>query len=165
MGSGKSKLAKALSEELSYELIDTDNQIEAHIGQTVSQIFDSKGEDHFRNLETKILSGLSEKDNIVVATGGGLPCFNNNIETINKGGTSFYLCHKTQNLTDRLFLGNEDRPLIIKYKDRTSLHPFIKINLKRREKYYFQANFILNGDQTIDSLVADVLWFKNQIGQ
>ena len=165
MGSGKSKLAEALSKELSYDLIDTDNLVETQTGQTVSQVFDTKGEDCFRNLESKILSGLAGRDNIVVATGGGLPCFNNNVNTINKFGTSFYLYHKTQNLADRLILEKEDRPLIQKYEDKSALHSFIKIHLEQREKYYFQANFILNGNQTIDSLVDDVLWFKNQLSQ
>lgn len=162
MGSGKSILAKVLAERLNLELIDIDAYIESQIGQSVSDIFAIKGEKYFRNLESKILSGLNVQDNVVIATGGGLPCFNDNINVINKQGVSFYICNKVETLSNRLFLEKSTRPLISTCENISELSVFVKKHLEEREQYYFQAKYIINGDQSIGELVEDVVWFLNQ---
>jgi len=162
MGSGKTTLAKALSERLAYDLIDTDALIESQTGHSISNIFANRGESHFRNLESKILTSLSSRDKVVVSTGGGLPCFNSNMNLVNMHGVSFYIYHKAQNLTDRLFAEKETRPLIARFENNENLSSFVKKHLEEREQYYFQANCILKGDQDIDVLVKDVLWYLEQ---
>jgi len=160
MGSGKSTLAKAVSDQLSYKLIDTDNLIEIQTGQTIIEIFETKGEKYFRELESKILIGLSMKENVVISTGGGLPCFNQNMNIIKGSGLCFYIYQSSENLVSRLIKEKEHRPLVKKFNDRSELNTFIRNHISEREKYYFQADFILNGNQDISSLVNDILMFS-----
>ena len=88
MGSGKSTTGKQLAKCLGYGFVDTDKRIVERFGMSVNEIFDRLGESRFRESETGLLNELCAKDNLVVSTGGGLPCHADNMEIINRSGIS-----------------------------------------------------------------------------
>src|SRR3982750_1343717 len=91
MGCGKSKLGKQLAKKLNHEFIDFDELIEEQSGKKISEIFKDDGQPAFRNLETEILKRVSALNDIVVSTGGGTPCFNDNMKLMNASGITVYL--------------------------------------------------------------------------
>ena len=150
MGVGKSYIGKKLSEELKIDFFDLDNYIELSEKQSISNIFYEKGEIHFRNIENKCLDLLLKKKvNYVISTGGGTPCYSNNIELIKKNVDlkSFYLKSSITNLTNRLFSEKENRPLISSIDSKKELNSFISKHLFERNFFYNQADFIINIDK------------------
>src|ERR1051325_4222519 len=91
MGSGKSTIGKLLASKLHLNFTDFDDYIETWEKKTVADIFENEGEDKFRQLEHIYLKEIILKDNTVISLGGGTPCFNNNIEIINKNGISVFI--------------------------------------------------------------------------
>ena len=91
MLSGKSTVGKKLAKHLNYEFVDTDKWIENKYRLSVDGIFSKYGEKVFRSFEREALLELIAKDNILISTGGGLPCFDGNMEIIKASGFSIYL--------------------------------------------------------------------------
>ena len=142
MGSGKSTVGKKLARKLQLDFLDLDTYIENRTGKKIAQLFDSEGEKQFRSLENKSLKELLYKDNIVIALGGGTPCFHNNIKLINKNGISVYLDIKAETLVKQLSKEKNKRPLI-RGMNNNKLKLFIKINLEKRRMFYSQAHYII----------------------
>jgi len=142
MGSGKSTIGKLLSDQLKLDFIDLDKYIEHETGKSITEIFAQNGEAGFRVMEHDYLKKVVTKDNMVVSLGGGTPCFHNNIDLINKNGTSVYLDVDLDVLTKRLSKEKNDRPLIKNLND-TELKSFIERNLEKRETIYKQASIII----------------------
>ncbi len=140
MGSGKSTLGRMLSEHLNLQFVDMDHYIEMRNHKTIPQIFAEEGEAEFRKKERKALEELSEFTNIVIATGGGAPCFFDNIELMNKSGKTIFLNIDASILADRLMSSKTERPLI-KGKSRKELVAFIDETLKKRNEFYRKAKF------------------------
>lgn len=146
MGSGKTTLGKKLALELKVPFIDSDEAIVQITNRTISQIFAEDGEEAFRKLESSFIESLSQKGNFILSTGGGMPCFNNNMEALNKLGTTIYLKNTSEALADRLLIAKNERPLI-KGKSKDELIQFIEENIQKREVFYNQARVVLNSDQ------------------
>src|SRR5437773_11285939 len=91
MGSGKTFFGKQLAQLLNYEFIDLDELIGKNEGATIAEIFFSKGEAYFRSKESSLLKSLSQNENAVIATGGGTPCFHDNMKWMNEHGITVYL--------------------------------------------------------------------------
>lgn len=140
MGCGKSTLGRRLAEHLNVQFVDMDHYIEMRNHKTIPQIFEGEGEAEFRNKERKALEELSEFTDIVIATGGGAPCFFNNIDLMNKSGKTIYLNIDPSILADRLLKSKTERPLI-KGKSKEELITFIDDTLKKRNQFYTQATF------------------------
>lgn len=140
MGCGKSTLGRRLSNHLGLQFIDMDHYIEERNCKTIPQIFEQEGEAEFRNKERKALEELSEFNDLVIATGGGAPCFFDNIEVMNKTGKTVYLNISPGILADRLLSSKTERPLI-KGKSREELIAFIDETLRKRNEFYKQAQF------------------------
>ena len=140
MASGKTTLGVELAQSLSIPFIDIDEYIESREGKTISQIFAEEGESYFRELEHDCLEEIASTMNAVVSTGGGLPCFNNNMELINKAGISVYLEASVDVLVDRLLIMGESRPLV-RGKSRDELFNFVSKHLKSRLKWYEMASY------------------------
>ncbi len=106
-------------------------------------IFAEKGEEGFRTIETKILAEIAEIENVVIATGGGTPCFNNNMALMNSKGLTIYLETPTPDIAQRLITGKTKRPLL---KDKTSeeIVEFIEEILPKRSTYYKKADLTIN---------------------
>jgi shikimate kinase len=135
MGSGKTTIGKNLAKVLNYQFIDTDKEIENLLSKSISQIFEEEGEAAFRKKEEQVLNALIQHDRQVIATGGGLPCFNNLMELINTSGISVYLKAEPAFLASRLKTNKEERPLIAHLTDDELLE-FLNQLLSKREAYY-----------------------------
>ncbi|WP_297099252.1 shikimate kinase [uncultured Draconibacterium sp.] len=152
MGCGKSRLGRLLSEHMGVQFVDMDDYIEERNCKTVPQIFADHGEDGFRERERKALEELAEFTDIIIATGGGAPCFFDNIDLMNKTGKTVFLNIDPAILADRLMNSKTERPLI-KGKSREELVAFIDETLKKRKQFYSQAQFeITEPDFSLDRL-------------
>lgn len=152
MGSGKSTLGKKVAKKLNIPFIDSDKEIEEHFKKSIGDIFTEHGESHFRTLETEYIEALDLREDFVLATGGGMPCFNRNIDLLNEIGTTFYLERSPKELAHRLFHAKTERPLIAGLNEEELL-PFIENKLNLREEYYRRAAIILSRDeQTPESI-------------
>lgn len=144
MGCGKTTAGKKLANKLGYTFIDVDNLIEEAQGVTISDIFANQGEDAFRKIEQEMLSTTFELDNAIIATGGGAPCFYNNIEAMNENGLTIYIEMSAKALVSRLKGGIEDRP-ILKGKSEEELLGFVEEALEIRNPFYKKSKAIVEG--------------------
>jgi shikimate kinase len=142
MGSGKTTIGKSLSRLLEYEFIDMDHFIEEETGMTIPEIFEKKGEAWFREQEKESLKTLSIKENVIISTGGGTPCYFNNMELIKNTGVSFYLHLTPAAFASRVYNPNTQRPLL-KGKSKEQLISYAEEMLEKREPYYKRANYII----------------------
>lgn len=144
MGAGKSVIGSLVAEKTGFEFIDIDYLIERDSKATISELFTTKGEPYFRNLETETLHKLAGKENCVIATGGGLPCFNNNMEWMNRHGITVYIKQEVEELARRLEKNAENRP-VLKRVETEPLFQYISKLLQKRELFYNQSKYILEG--------------------
>ena len=157
MGSGKSAAGRILAEKLKLEFMDFDRYVEKETGRTVAVIFETEGEEKFRLVEQQYLKKIITEDNSVIALGGGTPCFHNNIELINKNGTSVFIETGVDELVKRLLRSKNPRPLILG-KNEAELKLFIETVLEKRNPYYRQAHHTVKaGSQTIDEVAGQIL--------
>jgi shikimate kinase len=145
MGSGKTTYGRLMAKELDLTFIDLDVYIESEERKSIDQIFMEIGEDGFRLIEKKALRSVSEIENVIIATGGGTPCFFDNMEFMNSKGKTIYLRTSVRELRDRLKMSKTKRPLI-SGKDLRELEDFIAVNLEKREPFYLKAKYILDTD-------------------
>jgi len=143
MGTGKTTVGQLLAKKLRRSLIDVDEFIENRYRKTIAAIFEEKGEDGFREIEHRALQEIVNFENIVVSTGGGLPCFSDNMNLLNQTGITVYLRASVDELFDRLSGDMQKRPLI-KGKNADELRDFIETSLKKREPFYNQSQFIFD---------------------
>lgn len=131
-GSGKSLLGPDVAENLNLPFLDLDNEIENFKNLKVSDIFEKYGEDYFRKLETEFLVKFTKSLNrFVISTGGGTPCYFNNMKFIKENGVAVFLNTSCpENLTNRPLLKN------ISWED---------LRIQRLE-YYNQAQIITSAD-------------------
>ncbi len=146
MGSGKSTVGKSLSDILNYDFIDLDRLIETEYNQTIPQIFATKGEKEFRSMEHNTLKKLINKNNLIIACGGGTPCFYNNLELMNNNGNTIYLKISLDTLVKRLKTEKDSRPLIANKTDE-ELRKFVNRQMIKREDVYHQAQYIVKGKE------------------
>lgn len=142
MGSGKTTLGRALAEKMQCEFIDLDHYIENRFHKTVKQIFAEFGEDRFRDIETRMLEEVADFTDVIVACGGGTPCFGRNIDVMREKGLVIYLYVSAQCLFNRLTLPHSKakRPIIANKTDE-ELMDFIIENTQRRDPFYSKAHF------------------------
>lgn len=155
MGSGKTTVGRKLALALDYEFVDVDSYIENEEAKSIKSIFSEEGESAFRKLEKEALKKLVKRRNTVIATGGGLPCFNQNMDSINKYGISIYLLASPQELAQRL-LNDEERPLLMN-KGGSELTKHISNMLSKRRKYYLQAQIRIRAARNPDAIVNTAL--------
>ena len=156
MGCGKSTLGRKLADKLNIQFLDMDNYLEERNYKTIPQIFEEEGEEAFRIKEQKALRELSEFDDVVIATGGGAPCFFDNIEIMKSTGETIFLNIAPDILAERLIKSKTERPLI-KGKTKKELIDFIDENLNKRKEFYKQAKYhITKTDIDLDELIQTI---------
>lgn len=143
MGCGKSTLGKKLSNKLNYHFIDLDQYIEQQEKRTIQEIFEDSGESTFREMESQYLRAIpGEKGNYTIATGGGLPVHNQNMDYMNQQGLTIYLQMEPKQLFYRLKHAKTERPLL-KNKNDEEVLEYIEQTLKYREPFYQQAKLTI----------------------
>ena len=142
MGSGKSYWCKQLSGKLKCGGYDLDFLIESSEEKNIAEIFAEDGEAYFRKTEAKVLRWFGEKKIFVLATGGGTPSFHENMEWLNKNGTTVWIDETIEVLAERLKPEKEHRPLIKNLTD-DELKDFLYEKLEERKQYYAHAKIHL----------------------
>ena len=157
MGSGKTHWGRLLSQKLSLPFFDLDEQIVNAENKTINEIFEQNGEEYFRQKEKEVLHIITESHSaFVMSCGGGAPCYYNNIEYMNRAGTTVWLNTSCDTLFNRLLKEKEQRPLLRNLSD-DQLMSFIKKKFADRRIYYEQANMIIDDeDITLDKFIEKV---------
>ena len=158
MGSGKTTIGKLLAKKLKISFLDLDEVIEERLEDSISNIFNGKGEIFFRKKEHEYLNDvLTQKNNFILSTGGGTPCYSGNMDTmLELADYVFYLKISIPGLVKRLILEKEHRPLI-KNIDDGDLPEFIGKHLFERNNFYLKANHIIECDnKDPEALVAEI---------
>ena len=159
--SGKSTLGRQLAKRLDYQFIDMDDLIVNQEISTISEIFKYKGEDYFRQVESKILKGIKPNQKLLIATGGGVPCFFDNMDFIKANGTSIFLNVQPEDLLKRIQKSEvNNRPLIDKKKSNEELLNELKERYEYRLKFYEQADIQVDGSVEVEQ----VLWLLEEVG-
>ncbi|MCK9301790.1 MAG: shikimate kinase [Bacteroidales bacterium] len=140
-GAGKTTNAKRVAKECKLELLDTDVLIEQKMQMSISDIINQEGERTFRKIEHEILLECIEKDNFIMSTGGGLPCFYDNMDIMLNNGVCFYLKMNAKMLSQRVMSSWKERPLL---KNQANMAEYIQEQLVVRRYYYERANFVVN---------------------
>lgn len=149
MGSGKTTLGKAYARIQGLQFIDLDKYIEARRRKSVSDIFHDEGEAGFRRIECSMLREVGEFEDVVVAAGGGTPCFADNMDYMNRQGTTIFLDTSTDVLFRRLTVSHTRRPLLTGMAD-DELRRFMSQQLLQRMEFYKQAKLSFRGDELED---------------
>ncbi len=163
MGSGKSYWARELSQKTGLPHFDLDEQIELIEGRQITTIFSEAGEEYFRRKEQEVLMHLCDTHQaFVMATGGGTPCFFNNIDFMNRVGTTIWINPSLETLLERLKVEQAQRPLLTGL-DEEQLKAYIIRKLGDRKIFYQQAEEIVYEDeQTLDNLVSRIFQSENK---
>ena len=145
MGSGKTVIGRRLAERIGFNFVDTDRFIEMQQGMTVSELFAQHGEAAFRKMEHDILLEIQKFDFAVISTGGGMPCYGDNMDIMRSGGKVVYLKTSPQSLACRLQYSHNERPLI-KGKTEAELEQYVVEKLNEREPFYSRAHIVVETD-------------------
>ncbi len=159
MGSGKTTLGRKLASKMGYEFIDLDHKLEQQVELSIAEYFSFFGEDAFRKLESTVLKKTPYPENVVISTGGGLPCYFDNMDWMKANGKVVYIKLSPKTLADRLESGKEERPLL-QDKHGADLITFIQQKLTEREPFYSQANIIADGLSLTAEKLEQVLQTK-----
>lgn len=158
MGAGKTHTGKLLAEKLKIPFFDLDREIEQGERKTISRLFEEEGEAGFREKEKQYLQEGSYPGRFVLSTGGGAPCFFDNMDWMNRTGITVYLQADPNIIAARLLPEKMHRPLIRPISDE-ELPAAIAERLKTREPVYRQARLIIdnNNPPDIDQLAKQIL--------
>ena len=156
MGAGKTTIGKVLSQMAGLTFIDLDYYIEGRFRKTVSQIFAERGEEGFRTIEHNMLHEVAEFEDVLVSTGGGTPCFFDNMAFMRQQGTTIYLKVSVEELAKRLELCKQTRP-VLRNRSGEELKAFVQESLSARASFYEQAQIIFNADRLLTEVDAKEL--------
>jgi len=164
MGAGKTTIGKEVAKRLGWSFVDMDSFIENRYHKTISQVFTEKGEEFFREIERNILQEVSQFENVVISTGGGVPCFFDNMDWMNRTGITVYLKMPVSELTQRLVDCKQERPLI-KGKNKEELQQFVADTLAKREIWYNRAAIVFpvgttpdcSAQETVNAIAGDLI--------
>ena len=159
MAAGKSTVGRALADRLGFDLVDTDIVIEERMGKPLAEVVATRGEEFFRSSESALLDEIIASDssvNIVVACGGGMPCFGDNMAKMLTHGTVIYLQSSEEALFDRL-LGDKQHRFLICNKNADELSEYIRTTLALRSSYYCKADLIVANNGTAADCLADIM--------
>jgi len=158
MGAGKSTVGKALAQKLGMRFVDLDQTIEAATSMSVLEIFARKGEDYFREIESKMLRETADSIPSVVALGGGALNQIENLEFIKKTDRSIYLRAPVDILIANLQERSE-RPLIAEEPTEEALKTKLEALLQQRRENYEACDFILdiNRDMSADDIANRIV--------
>jgi len=155
-GSGKTTTAKKFAEHKMIEFIDSDIYIENKYNMSVDQIFKEPGENKFREYEHNALLELLQKDKFILAAGGGLPCYFDNMNLIKEKSLSVYLCVPPKLLVDRIMQTEKgrSRPLI-QNKTKSEILHYITKTLEKRKRFYETADYKIDAAVSVEDILRN----------
>jgi shikimate kinase len=156
MGSGKSYWTKFLSKKLKTGGYDLDYLIETNEEKSIAEIFAEDGEEYFRKQESKILKWFKEKKSFVLGTGGGTPCFHDNMEWMNKNGLTIFIDPPISQLVERLIPEKAHRPLICDLSDEALIQFLTQKRLDRLAQYQ-QAKIKLSDNEITEQQFLKII--------
>ena len=146
MAAGKTSLGRFAAKRLGREFIALDRYIESRFRQSISQLFASRGEAGFREIERNMLREVGEFDNVLIATGGGTPCFFDNMAYMNERGIAVFLSCSVETICHRLLVAKVKRPLVEGCLPE-ELPARVTAMLEERLPYYRQARYTFPSDE------------------
>lgn len=155
MGTGKSYWGARWAKQHQMHFFDLDTEIEKAENATIAQIFEQKGESFFREKEREILHHFAGKKNFILSTGGGTPCFFDNIQWMNQEGVTVFLETPVPVLLKRLAAEKDHRPLVRSLTD-DQLEAFIRERLLQRSPFYSQAKMIVSTELVTDTTFDEI---------
>lgn len=157
-GSGKSSLGKRLSRRLGISYVDTDKRVELSEGASIADIFLYEGEAYFRAAERRVVESLvQEGRDLVVATGGGLPVWQDNMDMLMHYGTTIYLRRSPEQILSRLSdYGRQTRPMF-RGKSDEELLVFMREQMAEREPFYAKAHLDIDCTAISDDEVVEYI--------
>jgi len=156
MGSGKTTQGKKIARMMGYDFYDMDQVISTNEKRSIPDIFNTNGEDYFREIEKMTLLDLSHKEKVVISTGGGTPCHEKNLNFMKSKGLVIYLKMTPAALFSRLQQSSGTRPLLFN-KSPDELKAYIIEKLTEREPFYNQAHMTLDGLERVDERVVNAI--------
>jgi shikimate kinase len=158
MGSGKTSMGKLLATQLAYDFVDLDAYIETKYHKTVSQIFAEMGESKFREIERECLRLVGEFEKTIISTGGGSPCYFDNMNYMNAQGLTIYLRLTPEQLAIRLETSRAGKRPLLSNRKGEELRQYITEGLLTREPFYIQARVLLSGND--EEIIEKILNIK-----
>lgn len=153
MGTGKSSVGRLLARELHFDFVDTDHRIEERTGKRISEIFAQEGEAAFRELERKMVCELEQRKDMVIATGGGLPANQANLDSLKTHALVVCLWASPESIWQRV-RHHSHRPLLESPDPKARIREL----LDKREGYYRQADVLINTDsRTVHEVAQNIL--------
>lgn len=156
MGAGKTTAGRLLADKLGWYFVDLDDAFLQIHGMTTAEYIRSYGLETFRRLEKDVVERLSELpyEKVIYATGGGYPCWEDNMECLKELGTSIYIRWQPHHLAERLLLTDLSLRPVLQGRTREELLTFITPQLEAREPYYSQADYIV--DAPLDGILHEM---------
>lgn len=155
MGSGKSTILPLLAKATSRKAIDLDAYIEEKFSISISQIFERYGDYFFRKIERESLQEVLELEDVIIALGGGAPCFYDSMKLINQKAFTVYLHVSEDVLIERLWNQREHRPLLASLNER-QFGEFISKQMRERSIYYDKAELVIR-NLGLEAAVSSIL--------
>lgn len=158
-GSGKSSLGKRLARRLGVRFVDTDKAVEQSVGASIADIFHYEGEEYFRIAERGAVEALANEGiDMVVATGGGLPTWRDNMEWLMRCGIVVYLRRSPEQILSRLTEHGRNKRPMFRGKSDDELLTFMKEQMSQRERYYAMAHYAvectsMSDDEAVEYIV------------
>lgn len=156
MGSGKTTVGKALADRISWQFCDLDDLIIQRTGLAIADLFERYGEAEFRKVEHSAVFESSFFQKTVVATGGGAPCYHDNLATMKEKGIVIFLKTSVTTIIDRIRKDTSVRPLL-QLKTESELHEYVEEHLRSRNEYYNRAEIMIDGDQPVAQIVSEIV--------
>lgn len=146
-GCGKTTLGRKFAHVIGHPFYDLDHMIEAGEGARITELFGTYGEQKFREIEKHYLLKIKELEYAVVATGGGTPCYFNNMELINQMGMSIFLDLSPREISSRLSENGIAKRPILKGKTREEIHITLEQLRQNRLPYYRQSHITITNPE------------------
>lgn len=156
MASGKTNLGRLLAEKLGYRFLDLDYMFEERYRISILDFFEKYDEEAFRKIERSLLRETISLEDCVISTGGGTPCFFDNMDIIKKAGFSIYLYREIPDLVARLKMVRRKRPKL-KGVPADELHDRIAEQMECRAGFYSRADFVVKGGEFDPDKIVSML--------
>ena len=163
MGAGKPTAGRMLADKLGWHFVDLDDAFREIHGMSTADYIRTYGLEAFRKKEKYVVEDLAELpyEHVIYATGGGYPCWEDNMECLKELGTSFYIRWAPEHLAKRLSLTDLNERPVLQGRTEEDLLAFIAPQLEEREPYYSQADFIIDADECTeeaDERIAEAIY-------